>query len=117
MLDHRPVPVLGRRYRFASTPAQGGNDTLWKTGNPLTGRRHHCGFASTARYVFDMSDPDANWFVLLGGQDGWLGSTTLTLTLAGVERVYPIRGRDPRLLDFAEALSERVVACVMVLRR
>jgi len=48
---------------------------------------------------------------------GWLGSTTLTLTLAGAERVYPIRGRDPRLLDFAEALSERVVACVMVLRR
>ncbi len=59
--------------------------------------------------------------VVLGGIAlgvlGWLGSTTLTLTLAGVERVYPVRGRDPRLLDFAEALSERVVACVMVLRR
>jgi penicillin amidase len=23
-----------------------------------------------------MSDPDANHFVLLGGQDGWLGSTS-----------------------------------------
>src|SRR3979490_643133 len=57
--------------------------------------------------------------VVLGGIAlgvlGWLGSTTRALTLAGVERVYPIRGRDPRLLDFAEALSERVVACVMVL--
>jgi penicillin amidase len=21
-----------------------------------------------------MSDPDANWFVLLGGQDGWFGA-------------------------------------------
>ena len=59
--------------------------------------------------------------VVLGGIAlgvlGWLGSTKLTLTLAGVERVYPVRGRDARLLDFAEALSERVVACVMVLRR
>jgi penicillin amidase len=27
-----------------------------------------------ARHVSDMSDPDANWFVLWGGQDGWLGS-------------------------------------------
>jgi len=26
---------------------------------------------------------------------GWLGSTTLTLTLAGVERVYPIRAAMP----------------------
>jgi len=71
------VPMLGRRYRFAAGPAHGGNDTLWKTGNPLTARRHRCSFASTARYVFDMSDPDNNWFVLLGGQDGWLGSATL----------------------------------------
>jgi len=71
------VPVFGRRYRFAAAPAQGGNDTLLKTGNALTARRHRCTFASTARYVSDMSDPDANWFVLLGGQDGWLGSTTL----------------------------------------
>ena len=27
-----------------------------------------------ARHVSDMADPDANWFVLFGGQDGWLGS-------------------------------------------
>ena len=24
-----------------------------------------------------MSDPDANWFALLGGQDGWFNSTTM----------------------------------------
>jgi hypothetical protein len=39
---------------------------------------------------------------------GWFGSTTLTLTFAGGMREYPVRGRDTRLLDFAEALSERV---------
>jgi penicillin amidase len=27
-----------------------------------------------ARHVSDMADPDANWFTLWGGQDGWLGS-------------------------------------------
>jgi hypothetical protein len=39
---------------------------------------------------------------------GWLGTTTLTLSFAGGVRDYPVRGRDTRLLDFAEALSERV---------
>jgi penicillin amidase len=29
---------------------------------------------SMARHISDLSDPDANWFVLLGGQDGWFGS-------------------------------------------
>jgi hypothetical protein len=39
---------------------------------------------------------------------GWLGTTTLTLAFAGGSREYPVRGRDTTLLDFAEALSERV---------
>jgi hypothetical protein len=41
---------------------------------------------------------------------GWRGSTTLTLVLAGAERVYSARGRDTLLLDFAELVSERLVA-------
>jgi penicillin amidase len=32
------------------------------------------GLARLARYLFDMSDPDANHLVLLGGQDGVPGS-------------------------------------------
>ena len=44
---------------------------------------------------------------------GWLGRTALTLTFAGGERVYPVRGRNTRLLDFAEAVVERL----MLLRR
>jgi hypothetical protein len=40
---------------------------------------------------------------------GWLGNTVLTLTFAGGERSYPVRGRNTRLLDFSEAVSERLM--------
>jgi hypothetical protein len=40
---------------------------------------------------------------------GWRGSTTLTLTLSGAERAYSVRGRDARLLDFAEMAAERLM--------
>ena len=41
---------------------------------------------------------------------GWLGRTTLVVSLPGAERIYATRGRDSTLLDFAEALSERLTA-------
>lgn len=44
------------------------------------------------------------------GALGWLGETVLALALPGAERVFTVRGRDPRLLDFSEALSERIMA-------
>ncbi len=71
------LPILGRRYRFGEWAADGGSDTLMKTAHPPTSRRHRAALASTARHISDLSDMDANWFTLLGGQDGWLGSTTL----------------------------------------
>jgi hypothetical protein len=40
---------------------------------------------------------------------GWLGRTVLTLTFASAERAYPVRGRNTRLLDFTEAVSERLM--------
>lgn len=43
---------------------------------------------------------------------GWRGSTTLTLVLGGSERVYSMRARDALLLDFAEMVSERLMATV-----
>jgi hypothetical protein len=41
---------------------------------------------------------------------GWTGRTTLVLDFAGSERVYGVLGRNPALLDFSEALSERLMA-------
>ena len=48
----------------------------------------------------------------LGGF-GWVGGTTLGVTFAGGERQYSVHGRSTRLLDFAEAIAERL----MLLRR
>ena len=72
----RFVPVLGGRYRFGDYPAAGGSATVMKTAHGLTDERHYSGYGSNARHISDMSDLDANHFVLLGGQDGWLHSST-----------------------------------------
>ena len=68
------APLVGRRYRFGSYGAAGGNDTLNKTGHGPVRGRHGVSYGASARFLADMADPDANRVVLLGGQDGWLGS-------------------------------------------
>jgi hypothetical protein len=40
---------------------------------------------------------------------GWMGGTLLAISLPGAERLYAVRGRDTVLLEFAEALSERLM--------
>lgn len=40
---------------------------------------------------------------------GWMGATLLLVSLPGAERLYAARGRDTMLLEFAEALSERLM--------
>ena len=103
------IPGLGRFYRFGEWAADGGNDTLMKTAHALTGRRHHAALASTARHISDLSDMDANWFVLLGGQDGWIGSTTLfdqtRLWRAGAYIHVPLRPETVRA-GFVRARTE-----------
>jgi penicillin amidase len=68
------IPLLGRRFRGEAFPAPGGDDTLHKSAHGLRIKPHYVTFGACARFVSDLADPDANRFVLLGGQDGWLGS-------------------------------------------
>lgn len=68
------LPGLGRRFRPLEGPVGGGNETLMKTGFGFTGGRHKVKFGANARFVADLSEPDANRVALLGGQDGWIGS-------------------------------------------
>jgi penicillin amidase len=70
------IPVLGRAYRYADLPADGGNGTLHKTAHGLTDRRHVVRYGAQARFVADLADLDASGVVLLGGQDGWFRSST-----------------------------------------
>jgi hypothetical protein len=39
---------------------------------------------------------------------GWIGTTTLVLSLPGADRAYAVRGQSRMLVDFAELLAERV---------
>jgi hypothetical protein len=41
---------------------------------------------------------------------GWTGRTTLALDFAGSVRLYSVRGRNSALLDFSEAVCERLMA-------
>ncbi|MBX6376737.1 MAG: penicillin acylase family protein, partial [Acetobacteraceae bacterium] len=68
------LPVIGGAFVQGDMPAGGSRETPMKTSHGLVEGRHVSTFGSMARHVSDLSDPDANWFVLYGGQDGWLGS-------------------------------------------
>ena len=70
------LSVIGGRYQFGDRPAAGGNETILKTAHSLTSERHATRYGTQARHISDLSDPDANWFVLLGGQDGWFSSSS-----------------------------------------
>jgi penicillin amidase len=72
------LPVLGGRFVFGDFPVGGSRETPMKTSHGLVGGRHNVTFGSMARHVSDLADLDANWFVLWGGQDGWLGSATFS---------------------------------------
>jgi penicillin amidase len=72
------IPLLGGRYRFLDLPTGGSQETLMKAAHPAeVSQPHATTYGSQSRHVSDLSDPDANDFVLLGGQDGWLGSDAL----------------------------------------
>jgi penicillin amidase len=89
------IPVLGRRFSWGTYPANGSRETVLKTDHPITADRSGTRYGSQSRHISSMDDPDHNWFVLLGGQDGWLGSANLTdqveLWFAGEYVQLPLR--------------------------
>lgn len=68
------VPIFGRKYHFGHLTAGGSGVTVCKASHPVTARTHKVRFGACARHVFDLGDVDESYFVLLGGQDGWIGS-------------------------------------------
>ncbi len=55
-------------------PTGGSSETVWKSAHDITTDDHDSFYGSQARHISDMSDPNENYFVILGGQDGFLGS-------------------------------------------
>lgn len=68
------VPLLGRPYQFGDYPTSGSSGTIHKSAHGVTNQLHGTTFGTNSRHVSDLSDPDANDFVLIGGQDGYIGS-------------------------------------------
>lgn len=89
------APVIGKRYRFADIGYPGSIQTLQKSAHPMSGDTHQVRYGSQARHISDLSDPDANYFCLLGGQDGWFNSSTfldtVDLWLTGTYVRIPLR--------------------------
>jgi penicillin amidase len=68
----RALPLIGRLFVLDDAAADGSAQTVHKTAHPVAGGPHAVTYGAVARHISDLSDPDANWFALLGGQDGWL---------------------------------------------
>jgi len=72
------IPLVGKRFQFGTLPVSGSNNTLLKTAHQLTNKAHNTTYGANSRMVVFMHDPNANYFILMGGQDGWIGSPALT---------------------------------------
>jgi penicillin amidase len=68
------LPVLGRRFIYGDYPSGGSRETPMKTAHGLINDVTVSTFGSQARFVSDLGDPDSSEFVLIGGNDGWIGS-------------------------------------------
>ena len=68
------VPLIGAKYRFGEFPVPGSTNTVMKSAHPLSNSKHYVTYGANARHVSDLSDMDLNYFVLLGGQDGFWSS-------------------------------------------
>ncbi len=69
------IPVFGKRYVFDDIPTPGSRETVMKQAHGLIDDTPKGAFfGAQSRHISDMADDNRNYFVLLGGQDGWLRS-------------------------------------------
>ncbi len=68
------IPWVGKRFVLNDLPLEGTSHTLNKSAHEFSAQPHRIGYGSNSRHISDLGDKDANYFVLLGGQDGWTSS-------------------------------------------
>ncbi|MEM8664800.1 MAG: penicillin acylase family protein, partial [Pseudomonadota bacterium] len=91
------LPWLAARLPRLDLPAGGTNETLMKSMHPVTRKEHATGFAANARFLADLAEPDRTHAIVLGGQDGWPGSSTM------FDMVAPWRKGDTAQLPVSDA--------------
>ena len=72
------VPYLGRGFRYKTYGASGGATTINKAVSRPGTDDPKVIFGAQSRHISDLSDMDENYFVMLGGHDGWLDNPHLT---------------------------------------
>lgn len=65
------IPWIGKTFQTASLPASGGNDTLYKRSFTMKENSAKVTYGASARHISDLSDINANYFVLFGAQNGY----------------------------------------------
>lgn len=68
------VPILKYFYDVHDFSHGGTRETIMKAAHPLTMDQHRTYYGAQSRHISDMADPDENYFVLAGGQDGFPNS-------------------------------------------
>lgn len=68
------IPILGSRYRHESIPASGTGNTVYKRATKNTAEKAKVFYGQNARHISDLSDLNENYFILFGGNDGWINS-------------------------------------------
>lgn len=72
------IPWVGKRFRFGEFPSPGSAATLHKANFVPSDEPTPVIFGAQSRHVSDLSHPDENYFIMLGGNDGWLKSSGVT---------------------------------------
>lgn len=94
------IPIIGGRYSFGDLPVGGSSNSLMKTAHSLSPKRNSANYGANARFIAFMDDDSRNLFVLMGAQDGWVGSEGFTdqveLWQKGEYMRIPLQWKDVR---------------------
>lgn len=104
--------VVALALALVSSPLQGGAAALAASVREQAGRESmdallvssFSALAALGRLLMPVAALLAGFAAVLLGFF-WYGATTLTLSFAATERGFAVRGRNPALLDFADAVA------------
>ncbi|MEM9110837.1 MAG: penicillin acylase family protein [Planctomycetota bacterium] len=103
------APLIGRGYVYDDLPYSGTTSVVAKAAHSVSTGRHNSTYGANARLLCDMGTLDNNRVVLLGGQDGWIGSDRMLDMLP-----YWVLGETISLPLSLEAQRQRAVRVIRI---